>query len=401
MTIWSFHGSSWRSRHLVRSSIRENKWTVSIDIQDAYLYVPVSQPVGKYLRFMVNNRVYQFMCLLLGLATSPQEFTKLLQPVVQLLWLQGVKVHVYLDDWLIHALSPIQTRTHADLVLRVLRHLRLDDPCQQVGFVTQPACSSICVSTPWHPCPKCRSKSKTLWITGDHTCSSYSEIHRSFGHVDLHGQPCAKMSAPLPPNPVVGVRGLVPGGGSWFRQDFSDPNHSPSGGLVGLPYGAAGVSLSALETEITHSLHLQSWMGSASRLPQASRDVVPAAGKSAYQSVWDGGSASEYSWLPASTQVLGSAPACFMMCENAGSFRALTRKAGPHHSDWPTGDLSPQVLWLERHQACPSSPSRITQHPGQCSVVCTCARLFQQSGSSTGSFFICCPPHGEQKWLIC
>ena len=43
-----------------------------------------------------------------------------------------------------------------------------------------------------------------------------------------------------PPNPVVGVRGMVPGDRVLVRQDFSDPDHSPSGGLVGLSCGAAG-----------------------------------------------------------------------------------------------------------------------------------------------------------------
>ena len=69
----------------VQAFIRENEWTVSIDIQDAYLHVPMARSVWKYLRFMVNGHVYQFTCFPFGLATSPREFTKLLRPVVQLL----------------------------------------------------------------------------------------------------------------------------------------------------------------------------------------------------------------------------------------------------------------------------------------------------------------------------
>ena len=69
----------------VRSAIRSQEWTVSIDIRDAYLHVPMHQSVCKYLRFVVNKKVYQFTCLPYGLATSPREFTKLLRPVVSLL----------------------------------------------------------------------------------------------------------------------------------------------------------------------------------------------------------------------------------------------------------------------------------------------------------------------------
>ena len=76
----------------VRSAIRSQEWTVSIDIRDAYLHVPMHQAVCKYLRFVVNKKVYQFTCLPFGLATSPREFTKLLRPVVALLRQQGVKL---------------------------------------------------------------------------------------------------------------------------------------------------------------------------------------------------------------------------------------------------------------------------------------------------------------------
>ena len=69
----------------VRSAIRSQEWTISIDIRDAYLHVPMHQAVRKYLRFVVNKKVYQFTCLPFGLATSTREFTKLLRPVVSLL----------------------------------------------------------------------------------------------------------------------------------------------------------------------------------------------------------------------------------------------------------------------------------------------------------------------------
>ena len=80
----------------VRSAIRSQKWTISIDIRDAYLHVPMHQAVSRYLHVVVNQQVYQFTGLPFGLANSPQRFTKLLQPVVALLRQQGVQLHVYL-----------------------------------------------------------------------------------------------------------------------------------------------------------------------------------------------------------------------------------------------------------------------------------------------------------------
>ena len=78
------------------------------DFCDAYLHVPMHQAVRKYLRFVVNKKVYQFTCLLCGLATYPREFTKLLRTAVLLFRQQGMKLHVYLDNWLIRADTPEQ-----------------------------------------------------------------------------------------------------------------------------------------------------------------------------------------------------------------------------------------------------------------------------------------------------
>ena len=107
----------------VRSAIRSQEWAVSIDIRDAYLHVPMHQAVRKYLHFMVNKKVYQFTCLPFGLATSPREFTKLLRPVVSLLRQQGVKLHVYLDDWLIRADTPEEAQLHSQTIFKVLQFL--------------------------------------------------------------------------------------------------------------------------------------------------------------------------------------------------------------------------------------------------------------------------------------
>ena len=108
----------------VRSAIRSQEWAVSINIRDAYLHVPMHQAVRKYLCFVVNKKVYQFTCLPFGLANSPREFTKLLRPVVSLLRQQGVKLHVYLDDWLIRADTLEEAQLHSQTIIKVLQFLR-------------------------------------------------------------------------------------------------------------------------------------------------------------------------------------------------------------------------------------------------------------------------------------
>ena len=73
--------------------------------------------------FRGQQEGYQFTCLPFGLATSPREFTKLLRPVVSLLRQQGVKLHVYLDDWLIRADTPEEAQLHSQTTIKVLQFL--------------------------------------------------------------------------------------------------------------------------------------------------------------------------------------------------------------------------------------------------------------------------------------
>ena len=141
----------------VRSDIRSQEWTVSIDICDAYLHVPMHQAVRRYLRFVVNKQVYQFTGLPFGLATSPREFTKLLRHVVALLRQQGMKLHVYLDDWLIRADTPEQAKLHAQMTISVLQFLgwiinyEKSDLVPSQDFSSSSGCSSTLDSSLWHP----------------------------------------------------------------------------------------------------------------------------------------------------------------------------------------------------------------------------------------------------------
>jgi hypothetical protein len=107
----------------VREAICPGEWTTSIDIKDAYLHVPMAQATQRFLRFRVGSQVYQYRALPFGLSSSPREFTKLLQPVIFLLRSHGIRVHAYLDDWLIRADSAQRAVHDAQLVANLLQHL--------------------------------------------------------------------------------------------------------------------------------------------------------------------------------------------------------------------------------------------------------------------------------------
>ena len=241
----------------VRASIRENERTVSIDIQDAYLHVPMARSVRKYLRFMVNGRVYQFTCLPLGLATSPWEFTKLLRPVVQLLRFQGIKLHVYLDDWLIRASSAVQARTHADLVLQVLQHLgwvinfSKSDlvPSQQFDFISMQF--NTCAYTV-APLPKMRVKiQNTLDHWRSHPLISARELHRLLGMLTFMATLVPRGRLRLCPIQWWASEVWCQETGSWSDRISVTPTILHQVAWWASPAVLQGVSLSALETEIT------------------------------------------------------------------------------------------------------------------------------------------------------
>jgi hypothetical protein len=85
----------------VRYLVREGDWFVKLDLKDAYLTVPVHCSQQKYLHFAWRGRIYQFTCMAFGLSPAPRIFTKLLRVVVAFLRKRGVRLVVYLDDFLI------------------------------------------------------------------------------------------------------------------------------------------------------------------------------------------------------------------------------------------------------------------------------------------------------------
>lgn len=112
----------------------QGEWLASLDLKDAYFHVPVRSSHWKFLRFAVQNKVYQYKVLPFGLSTSPRVFTKVLAPVMAALRMQGIHVHPYLDDLLFRAESPQALR----------RHLQVAQDClMRAGYIINLKKSSL------------------------------------------------------------------------------------------------------------------------------------------------------------------------------------------------------------------------------------------------------------------
>jgi hypothetical protein len=82
----------------VRTMLRRADWLTSIDLEDAYLHVPLTRRAARHLAFRALGRVYRFRAMIFGLASAPSVFTMLMKPVMRHLHLQGVRAIAYLDD---------------------------------------------------------------------------------------------------------------------------------------------------------------------------------------------------------------------------------------------------------------------------------------------------------------
>ena len=82
----------------IRTSLQQGEWVSSIDFSDAYFHIPIHFTSRKFLRFH-----FQFRALPFGLSTAPMEFTAVVKEVKLMAQSRGIRIHQYLDDWLIRA----------------------------------------------------------------------------------------------------------------------------------------------------------------------------------------------------------------------------------------------------------------------------------------------------------
>ena len=78
--------------------VRNDCYTRSIDLSNAYYHVPVAICHQKYPLFQFAWQLYKFGCLPNGLTSAPRLFKKILKPVFSALHKEGHGIMGYLDD---------------------------------------------------------------------------------------------------------------------------------------------------------------------------------------------------------------------------------------------------------------------------------------------------------------
>ena len=96
---------------------------MSIDLSDANLHIPIHPNSRKYLRFCHRSQVFQFTSLPFGLATAPQVFTMIVKEVKLMALSRGLRLHQYLEDWLIRSQSQEEAQVNTQAVVDLTQSL--------------------------------------------------------------------------------------------------------------------------------------------------------------------------------------------------------------------------------------------------------------------------------------
>ena len=70
-------------------SMRPTCYFGSVDLSEAFYSILIRPQDRKFFRFIFLNKKYQFMSLVMGLASSPRVFTKVLKPIFASLRARG------------------------------------------------------------------------------------------------------------------------------------------------------------------------------------------------------------------------------------------------------------------------------------------------------------------------
>ena len=106
----------------IRTSFQQGEWVTS-DFKDTYFHTPIQEQSRKYPRFHIQGRAHQFKALPFGLSTAPMEFTVIPKEVKLMAIHRDLRIHQYLDDWLVRARSHQACPQHTQELVKMYQQL--------------------------------------------------------------------------------------------------------------------------------------------------------------------------------------------------------------------------------------------------------------------------------------
>ena len=92
------------------------------DLKNGFFHIPVNLEHQELLGFNFDQKYYKWTVLPFGHCCSPYFFTKTLRPVISYLRSRGIRVVVYVDDFIVLG-AKFEISSHSDLLLQTLDEL--------------------------------------------------------------------------------------------------------------------------------------------------------------------------------------------------------------------------------------------------------------------------------------
>ncbi|KAI5754833.1 hypothetical protein M8J77_011918 [Diaphorina citri] len=103
--------------------LQQGDFLATLDLSDAYCHIKIAKRHRRFLAFSFEGRMFAWSRLPFGLSSAPQAFCQLTNWVASHLRSLGIRVIVYLDDFLFAAQSPDLLRAHVEQAVNILLSL--------------------------------------------------------------------------------------------------------------------------------------------------------------------------------------------------------------------------------------------------------------------------------------
>ncbi|KAK0417605.1 hypothetical protein QR680_013104 [Steinernema hermaphroditum] len=107
----------------LRSLLTQGDFMIKIDMKDAFFGIPMAPSSQPYLSICFADNYYCFTTLPFGLSLAPYVYTKDMRTVAAWLRSQGIRLIVYLDDWLFLEQSRTTLERLVPQLLALFEHL--------------------------------------------------------------------------------------------------------------------------------------------------------------------------------------------------------------------------------------------------------------------------------------